>query len=139
MAGNPFELDLAAAAAGVSEAAVVDAVDELLARELVRTDRRASALSLPAPARAPRRLRGDRGGWRLGAHERCAEALLARGAGERRAHTTSSARRGRAISARSPSCAPRARTRRGCAGKRRRAGSATALRLLPQTAPVRTA
>ena len=79
VAGDPFDPELAAAAAGTAEATAVDAVDELLRLDLVRqTDvprrflfrhplvRRAVYESMP-------------GGWRLGAHERCADALTLRG------------------------------------------------------------
>jgi DNA-binding NarL/FixJ family response regulator len=80
VAGDPFEPELAAAAAGVPEPAAVDALDELLSADLIR------------PTQVPRRFRfrhplvrggvyeATPGGWRLGAHERCAEALAARGA-----------------------------------------------------------
>ena len=66
VAGDPFEPELAAAAAEIPEAAVLDALDELLRLDLVRADRRPEALSLPSPARATRSLRGDRrpaGAW----------------------------------------------------------------------------
>jgi ATP/maltotriose-dependent transcriptional regulator MalT len=79
VAGDPFDPELAAAAAGAAEPAAVDALDELLRLDLVRqTDvprrfrfrhplvRRAVYESMP-------------GGWRLGAHERCADALALRG------------------------------------------------------------
>jgi DNA-binding NarL/FixJ family response regulator len=79
VAGEPFDPELAAAAAGASEAAAIDAIDELLRVDLIRqTDvprrfrfrhplvRRAVYESMP-------------GGWRLGAHERCADALALRG------------------------------------------------------------
>ena len=79
VAGEPFDPELAAAAAGAAEAAAIDALDELLRLDLVRqTDvprrfrfrhplvRRAVYESMP-------------GGWRLGAHERCADALAAPG------------------------------------------------------------
>ena len=80
VAGDPFEPELMAAAADVSEASAFAALDELLRRDLVRqTD-------------VPRRFRfrhplvrraiydASPGGWRLGAHQRSAEALTARGA-----------------------------------------------------------
>ena len=80
VAGDPFELDLAAAAAGLDGEALIDACDELLASELVR------------PTDIPRRFRfrhplvrravheAAPGGWRLGAHGRVAAVLAARGA-----------------------------------------------------------
>ncbi len=80
VAGDPFEPELAAAAAAVPEALALEALDALLGLDLIReTDvprrfrfrhplvRRAVDESTPA-------------GWRLGAHERCAAALEARGA-----------------------------------------------------------
>ena len=75
VAGDPFEPELAAVAAGVSEESAVLALDELLTLELVR------------PTDVPRRFRFRHplvrravyetapGGWLLGAHERCATAL----------------------------------------------------------------
>src|SRR5262245_16792098 len=96
VAGDPFEPEMAAAAAAASETAAMDAVDELVQLGLVRaTDvprrfrfrhplvRRAIYSTTPA-------------GWRLGAHERCAEALAARGApaAARAHHVERSAREG---------------------------------------------
>ena len=81
VAGDPFEPELAAAVAELSEADALHALDELLAGALIR------------PAGAPRRFAfrhpvvrhavyvGAPSAWRLGAHARAAEALERRGAG----------------------------------------------------------
>ena len=86
VAGDPFELELAAAASGLSDAATMDAVDELVRLDLVR------------PTDIPRRFRfrhpllrraayeDTSAGWRVGAHERCASRAcgvgrVGRGAG----------------------------------------------------------
>ncbi|MGH3118117.1 MAG: LuxR C-terminal-related transcriptional regulator, partial [Gaiellales bacterium] len=96
VAGDPFDPELAAAAAATTEASALDALDELLRLDLVRqTDvprrfrfrhplvRRAVYESAPAA-------------WRLGAHERSADALAARGAGavERAHHVERAGRQG---------------------------------------------
>ena len=80
LVGEPFEVDLAMAVAEQDAAGALEALDVLLARDLVR------------PTDVPRRLRfrhpilrrvvyeASRLGWRLGAHARAAAALEARGA-----------------------------------------------------------
>ncbi len=94
--GDPFEPELAAATAGLPEAATMEALDELLRRDLVR------------PTEVPRRFRfrhplvrravyeAAPAGWRLTGHERAANALEARGtdAPERAHHVERSARQG---------------------------------------------
>jgi len=76
--GDPFDPELAAAAAATSESTVLAAVDELIVLDVVR------------PTDVPRRFRfrhplvrravyeTSPAGWRLSAHERSAEALAAR-------------------------------------------------------------
>ena len=138
VAGDPFDPDLAAAAAGVGAAAAIDAFDELLALDLIR------------PTDVPRRFRfrhplvrravyeAAPGGWRLGAHERTAVALAERGApATARAHHVEIAARdgdrdavavlreaGEAAAARAPASAAR--------------WFAAALRLLPGPRPHRS-
>ena len=96
VAGDPFEPELAAAASSTSDASTLDALDELLRADLVR------------PTDVPRRFRfrhplvrravyeSTPGAWRLGAHERSADALAARGASAtaRAHHVEQSARAG---------------------------------------------
>ena len=96
VAGDPFEPELAAAAAETSEAAAMDAVDELLRLELVRTTDVPRRFRFRHPLVRRAVYEATPGGWRLGAHERCAEALAARGASAaaRAHHVERSAREG---------------------------------------------
>ena len=96
VAGDPFEPELAAAAVESSEAEAMDAIDELLQLDLVRdTDvPRRFRFRHPLVRRAV--YEATPGGWRLGAHERCAQALARRGAtaAARAHHVQRSAREG---------------------------------------------
>jgi DNA-binding NarL/FixJ family response regulator/tetratricopeptide (TPR) repeat protein len=135
VAGDPFEPELAAAAAATSEAAAMDAVDDLLQLDLIH------------PTDVPRRFRfrhplvrravyqATPGGWRLGAHERCAEALAARGAtaAARAHHIERSSREGDPGAVAILREAGEAAARLAPASAARWFGAA--LRLLPETAP----
>ena len=136
VAGDPFEPELAAAAADLTEAEAIGALDELLDRDLVR------------PTDVPRRFRfrhplvrgavyaAAPGGWRLGAHERTAAALAARGApaAARAHHVEYAARHGDAEAIALLSEAGRELLYRTPAGSAR--WFAAALRLQPSGAPV---
>jgi ATP/maltotriose-dependent transcriptional regulator MalT len=96
VAGDPFEPELAAAAAAAAEAAAIDTLDELLELDLIRnTDfPRRFRFRHPLVRRAVYETTSS--AWRLGAHERCAQALAERGARapERAHHVERSAREG---------------------------------------------
>lgn len=135
VAGDPFEPELAAAAADVAEPVALDALDELLRLDFVR------------PTDVPRRFRfrhplvrravyeAAPAGWRLTAHERSAAALTGRGASAiaRAHHVERSARQGNAE-------AVALLEEAGAQAAERAPGTAArwfdaALRLLPDTAP----
>ena len=133
-AGEPFEPDLAAAVAELPAADGLDALDALLALDLVRATAGAAPVRLPPPARAP-------GGLRVGARRLAACRPRARG---RRARPAWRARR-RARAPRRAVSEPRA-TRRAIALLLDAGAAATArapaaavrwfeatLRLLPDT------
>ena len=113
--GDPFDVELAAAAAALDPAAVPTALDELLRRDLVRSTDQPRAFRFRHPLVRTARLRGHPGGWRLGAHERAAAALAALGAAPAAGRGTSSTRPGTATASRPACCgrpAPRRRTER---------------------------
>jgi ATP/maltotriose-dependent transcriptional regulator MalT len=133
--GDPFEPELAAAATAKDEALVLQAVDELLRRDLVRqTDvPRRFRFRHPLVRRAV--YESSPGAWRLGAHERSSEALAVRGAPaiERAHHVERFARQGDATAVTT------LREAGTAAAGRAPASAATwfgvALRLLPGDAP----
>jgi DNA-binding CsgD family transcriptional regulator len=96
VAGDRFEPDLVAEIAGLEEAVVLDALDDLLDRELVRPTEvpRRFAFRHPLVWRAV--YEGAGGGWRLAAHRAAADALAARGASaaDRAHHVEHAAHRG---------------------------------------------
>ena len=96
VAGDPFEPELAAAAAATSEAEATDAIDELLRRDLVRNTDVPRRFHFRHPLVRRVVYEAAPGGWRLGAHERCAQALAAHGAtaAARAHHVQRSARAG---------------------------------------------
>jgi DNA-binding NarL/FixJ family response regulator/tetratricopeptide (TPR) repeat protein len=135
VAGDPFEPELAAAAAATSEAAALNAIDELLQLDLVRTTDvpRRFRFRHPLVRRAVYEITA--GGWRLRAHERCSHALAARGASAaaRAHHVERSAREGDRAAVAVLREAGDATTRLAPASAAR--WFAAALRLLPEMAP----
>ncbi|MGD9530735.1 MAG: AAA family ATPase, partial [Pseudonocardia sp.] len=134
VAGDPFEIDVAAAAAGLAPDPALDALDELWARDLVRTTDapRRFAFRHPVLRRAAYAAAGS--GWRIGAHARAAAALAAAGgpAAMRAHHVERSAAAGDRDAVAVLSAA--ARDVAGVAPVTAARWSGAALRLLPATA-----
>ena len=80
VAGDPFDPEFAAIAAGSSEAAAIAALDELLGLDLVRETDVPRRFRFRHPLVRRSVYETAPGGWRLGAHERSAAELLQRGA-----------------------------------------------------------
>ena len=101
VAGDPFEPELAAAAGGVAEQDAMDALDELVRVDLVRTTAVPRRFRFRHPLVRSAVYETAPAGWRLGAHERAAAALAAQGAPplERAHHIERSARHGDAEAA----------------------------------------
>jgi ATP/maltotriose-dependent transcriptional regulator MalT len=135
VAGDPFEPELAAAAAATSEAAGMHAVDELLGLDLIRTTDVPRRFRFRHPLVRRAVYQAAAAGWRLGAHERCAEALAARGASAaaRAHHVERSGRQGDLAAVAVLREAGEATARLAPESAARWFGGA--LRLLPQTAP----
>jgi DNA-binding CsgD family transcriptional regulator len=96
VAGDPFEPALAAAVAELDERAALRALDELLARALVRPGEGPRRFAFRHPVVRHAVYTATPPGWRLGAHARAAEELERRGAGpvERARHIEHAARPG---------------------------------------------
>jgi DNA-binding NarL/FixJ family response regulator len=135
VAGDPFEPELAAAAAARSETQAMDAVDELVQRDLIRNTDVPRRFRFRHPLVRRAVYEATPGGWRLGAHERCAQALAARGANatSRAHHVERFAREGdlEAVSVLREAGEEAARLAPASAAH----WFAEALRLLPATAP----
>jgi DNA-binding SARP family transcriptional activator/tetratricopeptide (TPR) repeat protein len=80
VAGDPFDLGVAAAAGGVSEAAALAALDELCAADLVRRTEQPRRFRFRHPLVRRAVYESGGGGWRLAAHARAADELERRGA-----------------------------------------------------------
>jgi DNA-binding NarL/FixJ family response regulator len=135
VAGDPFEPELAAAAASIPEPAAVAGIDELLALDLVRTTDVPRRFRFRHPLVRQAVYEATPGGWRLGAHERCGDALAARGASAqaRAHHVEQAARYGDEAAIAVLKEAGDAAAQRTPAGAARWFGAA--LRLLPAAAP----
>ena len=96
VAGDPFEPELAAAAASTQEACAIEALDELLQLGLVRETYVPRRFRFRHPLVRRAVYESTPAGWRLGAHERTARALEDRGApaAARAHHIERSARQG---------------------------------------------
>jgi DNA-binding NarL/FixJ family response regulator len=80
VAGDPFDLDQAVAAAQTSETDARESIDELLEADLVRQTNVPRRFRFRHPIVRRAIYESTRAGWRLGAHERCADALATQGA-----------------------------------------------------------
>ena len=136
VAGDPFEPELAAAAAGADEQTATQALDELLARDLIRATDVPRRFRFRHPLVRRTVYETAPGGWRLDAHERCAAALEERGASPvaRAHHVEHAARHGDAAALAVLRDAGLASRLRAPASASRWFGAA--LRLLPDSAPI---
>ena len=135
VAGDPFEPELAAAASSTSDAATLDALDELLRVDLVRSTDVPRRFRFRHPLVRRAVYESTPGAWRLGAHERSADALAARGAERDGAGAPRRAvgARGRLLRRRAPAARParrlaRARPRAQRAGSQGRCACSRTMR-----------
>ena len=139
VAGDPFDPELAAAAAGLDSSQALSALDRLVAADLVRStgDGRAFRFRHPLVRRAVYDAAPP--AWRLSAHERAAAALDERGAGAavRAYHVEQSAKPGDEAAIALLSEAAAAATNTAPATAARWYGAAE--RLLPAGEPLRRA
>ena len=133
--GDPFEPELAAAAADVTEQQAIEAIDELLVGDLVRLTAVPRRFGFRHPIVRRAVYEATPGGWRIGAHRRAAEALASRGAAAaaRAHHIDISAKVGDASAVATLIDAGRQSAQRAPATAAR--WFTGALRLLPDTAP----
>jgi len=133
VAGDPFDPELAAAGAGAAEPAAIAALDELLTLDIVRETAVPRRFRFRHPLVRRSVYETTLGGWRLGAHERIAAALLERGApaSARAHHVELAARHGDAAAVATLRAAGEAAAQRAPASAAR--WFEAALRLLPAT------
>jgi ATP/maltotriose-dependent transcriptional regulator MalT len=136
VAGDPFEPELAAAAASTPEACAIEALDELLQLGLVRETYVPRRFRFRHPLVRRAVYKSTPAGWRLGAHERTARALEDRGAppAARAHHVERSARQGDLSAIATLHSAGEATAHRAPASAARWFGGA--LSLLPADTPV---
>ena len=135
VAGDPFEPELAAAAADVPDAAALEAMNELLQRDLVRSTGVPRRFRFRHPLLRRAVYESAPGGWRIAAHERSARALAALGASAaaRAHHVEYSAHTGDLAAVAVLREAGESAAHRAPASAERWFGAA--LRLLPDAAP----
>jgi DNA-binding CsgD family transcriptional regulator len=135
VAGDPLEPELAAAAADVPDAAALEAMNELLQRDLVRSTDVPRQFRFRHPLLRRAVYESAPGGWRIAAHERSARALAALGASAaaRAHHVEYSAHTGDLAAVAVLREAGESAAHRAPASAERWFGAA--LRLLPDAAP----